>query len=59
MIAQKDLSGPLLAETIKRFYHDPGLIGEMAAKSTALGHPHAAAEIVDACLELVEGIRLR
>ena len=55
MIAEKDLSGPLLAETIKRLYHHPGLIGEMAAKSTALGHPHAAAEIVDACLELAEG----
>ena len=55
MIAENDLSGPLLAETIKRLYHHRGFIREMAAKSTALGHPQAAAEIVTACLELVEG----
>ncbi|MBN1614104.1 MAG: undecaprenyldiphospho-muramoylpentapeptide beta-N-acetylglucosaminyltransferase [Deltaproteobacteria bacterium] len=53
MIAEKDLSGPGLAEAIKRFHRNPGLIREMAEKSAALGHPRAAAEIVDACLRFV------
>jgi len=53
MIREKDISGKALAETIERFYHHPGLIREMEARSASLGNVRAAADIVDSCIGLI------
>jgi UDP-N-acetylglucosamine--N-acetylmuramyl-(pentapeptide) pyrophosphoryl-undecaprenol N-acetylglucosamine transferase len=52
-IAEKDISGKILAETIEKFYRHPVLIREMEARSASLGNVRAAADIVDGCIELV------
>jgi len=52
MIIEKDVSGKTLAETIEKFYRHPELIREMEARSASLGNVRAAADIVDACIEL-------
>jgi len=53
MVREKDLSGKMLAETIERFYQHPEMIKEMEARSASLGNVRAAADIVDACLDLL------
>ena len=54
MIAEKDLSGPLLASVIERLSRDPAAVRNMETTAAALGNRRAAEEIVDACLALVE-----
>jgi UDP-N-acetylglucosamine--N-acetylmuramyl-(pentapeptide) pyrophosphoryl-undecaprenol N-acetylglucosamine transferase len=54
MIAEKDLSGELLAAAIVRLSHDPDAVRNMEAAAATLGNPRAAEEIVDACLALAE-----
>jgi len=53
MIPENDLSGRRLAEAIGRLYRDPAAIRKMEAASASLGNRRAAADIVDACLDLV------
>ncbi|MBE9547640.1 MAG: undecaprenyldiphospho-muramoylpentapeptide beta-N-acetylglucosaminyltransferase [Proteobacteria bacterium] len=53
MIPERDLSGELLAEVIRRFYRNTSAIGKMEEKSASLGNIRAAADIVDECLALV------
>jgi UDP-N-acetylglucosamine--N-acetylmuramyl-(pentapeptide) pyrophosphoryl-undecaprenol N-acetylglucosamine transferase len=53
MIRQEELSGQKLADAIKQLYDHPEIIMEMEAASAKLGNIHAAARIVDACIELV------
>jgi UDP-N-acetylglucosamine--N-acetylmuramyl-(pentapeptide) pyrophosphoryl-undecaprenol N-acetylglucosamine transferase len=57
MIAEKDLSGELLASAIERLSRNPEVVRKMEAAAAALGNRRAAAEIVDACLALVENRR--
>ncbi len=57
MIAEKDLSGELLASAIERLSRNPEAVRKMEAAAAALGNRRAAAEIVDACLALVENRR--
>ncbi|MGZ3647845.1 MAG: undecaprenyldiphospho-muramoylpentapeptide beta-N-acetylglucosaminyltransferase [Syntrophales bacterium] len=52
-ICERDISGQILAETIEKFYRHPDLIKEMEARSASLGNVRAAADIVDACLGLI------
>lgn len=52
MVAEKDLTGALLAERIRRFVADPGRLRAMEEKSRSLGNPRAAADIVDTMLSL-------
>ncbi|MGZ6248498.1 MAG: undecaprenyldiphospho-muramoylpentapeptide beta-N-acetylglucosaminyltransferase [Syntrophales bacterium] len=52
-IRERDISGQILAETIEKFYRHPDLIKEMEARSASLGNVRAAADIVDACLGLI------
>ena len=54
MIAEKDLSGELLASAIERLSRNPEAIRNMEAAAATLGNRRAAVEIVDACLALVE-----
>jgi UDP-N-acetylglucosamine--N-acetylmuramyl-(pentapeptide) pyrophosphoryl-undecaprenol N-acetylglucosamine transferase len=53
MIPEKDISGKILAETIENFFLHPELIREMEARSASLGNVRAAADIVNACMELI------
>jgi len=57
MIAEKDLSGELLASAIERLSRNPEAVRNMETAASALGNRRAAEEIVDACLALVEGRR--
>jgi UDP-N-acetylglucosamine--N-acetylmuramyl-(pentapeptide) pyrophosphoryl-undecaprenol N-acetylglucosamine transferase len=54
VIAEKDLSGPLLAAHMERLYRNPEAVRKMAASAAKLGNPSAAKDIVDACLVLLE-----
>ncbi|HUH66191.1 MAG TPA: undecaprenyldiphospho-muramoylpentapeptide beta-N-acetylglucosaminyltransferase [Syntrophales bacterium] len=58
MIKEKDLNGRIFAEMIERFFSHPEKIREMEARSKNLGNMHAAAYIVDTCLELLTGRNL-
>ena len=57
MIPEKELDGRRLAAVIERLYRHPEGIKQMETASAALGNIHAAAAIVDACLELVKNRR--
>jgi UDP-N-acetylglucosamine--N-acetylmuramyl-(pentapeptide) pyrophosphoryl-undecaprenol N-acetylglucosamine transferase len=54
MIHEKELTGARLAATIRRYYESPELLREMETRSAGLGNIRAAADIVDACLALVQ-----
>jgi UDP-N-acetylglucosamine--N-acetylmuramyl-(pentapeptide) pyrophosphoryl-undecaprenol N-acetylglucosamine transferase len=54
MIAEKDLDGRGLAQVIERLSRDPERIRLMEEKARSLGHPGAASDIVEACMELVK-----
>ncbi len=54
VIAEKDLSGPLLASLVERLYRTPEAVRKMAASAAKMGNPNAAKDIVDACLVLLE-----
>jgi UDP-N-acetylglucosamine--N-acetylmuramyl-(pentapeptide) pyrophosphoryl-undecaprenol N-acetylglucosamine transferase len=53
LIAEKNLSGELLASTIERLSCNPATIRNMEAAAAGLGNRRAAADIVDGCLRLV------
>jgi UDP-N-acetylglucosamine--N-acetylmuramyl-(pentapeptide) pyrophosphoryl-undecaprenol N-acetylglucosamine transferase len=57
MIPEKGLDGKGLAAVIERLLLHPERIKQMETASAALGKIHAAADIVDGCLELVENGR--
>lgn len=52
LIPQKDLDGRRLAETVLGLCRDPERLRTMEKNAGALGHPRAAAVLVDACLAL-------
>lgn len=53
MIEEKELTGSKMAETIKRFYRNRGLLRNMEEKAAALGNSRAAADIVDHLMALL------
>ncbi len=54
MIREKELTGARLASAIKRYYESPQLLRDMGVRSAGMGNVRAAADIVDACLVLVQ-----
>jgi UDP-N-acetylglucosamine--N-acetylmuramyl-(pentapeptide) pyrophosphoryl-undecaprenol N-acetylglucosamine transferase len=52
VIADRDLSGSLLAERIRYYLQHPEEIAQMAARGLALGKPDAAMRVAHLCLEL-------
>lgn len=54
MIVEKDLTGKSLAEIIVKLMDRPDTIWVMEKKSLKLGNKRAAADIVDACLQLIQ-----
>ncbi len=57
MIAEKDLTGEVLASAIERLSRNPGAVRNMETAARALGNRQAAQEIVDGCLALLQGRR--
>ena len=55
MMPEDKLNGRRLAEAIERLCRDPGAVRKMEIAAAALGNRRAAADIVDACLEMVQG----
>jgi UDP-N-acetylglucosamine--N-acetylmuramyl-(pentapeptide) pyrophosphoryl-undecaprenol N-acetylglucosamine transferase len=55
IVLNKDFTGPLLADKIRQISGDPRTLAAMEAASRALAKPDAAREIVEGCLELMEG----
>jgi UDP-N-acetylglucosamine--N-acetylmuramyl-(pentapeptide) pyrophosphoryl-undecaprenol N-acetylglucosamine transferase len=56
MILNKDFTAELFAAKIREVIEQPEKLPEMEAASRQLSRPHAAQEIVQGCLELVEAI---
>jgi UDP-N-acetylglucosamine--N-acetylmuramyl-(pentapeptide) pyrophosphoryl-undecaprenol N-acetylglucosamine transferase len=54
MIPERELDGRTLAAVIERLCRHPEEINKMESASAALGNVHAAAAIVDGCLELID-----
>jgi UDP-N-acetylglucosamine--N-acetylmuramyl-(pentapeptide) pyrophosphoryl-undecaprenol N-acetylglucosamine transferase len=54
VIEDAELTGSLLAQEILRLLHDPEGLRQMGAASRSLGHPRAAADVVDLCLSLMK-----
>ena len=59
MVPERELDGRRLAEIILKLYGQPETLRDMEEKSKALGHPRAAADIVDACMTLAGKRELR
>jgi UDP-N-acetylglucosamine--N-acetylmuramyl-(pentapeptide) pyrophosphoryl-undecaprenol N-acetylglucosamine transferase len=55
LILNKDFTGEVFAGKIRQFLANPGALAEMEAASRRLAKPNAAGDIVQGCLELVEG----
>lgn len=53
VITDRELTGELLSQTIRRLLSEPGKLERMAAASRSLGHPHATAAIVEEILALL------
>lgn len=53
MIVESDLTGRILAETIRDLLDRPGLIRDMEEKAAKMGNWRAADDIVDACMTLL------
>lgn len=54
LMPEGGLDGPRLAEAIGRICRAPDAVRKMEAAAAALGNRRAAADIVDACLEMVK-----
>lgn len=59
MIRESDLTADKLFQTVEGLLADEQKLKEMEKQAKALGRPHAAARIVDACAQLVEEGRRR
>lgn len=53
MIAERELSETLLAQTIRKYYDNPELLKQMGIRSASLGNVRAANDIVDICEQLM------
>jgi UDP-N-acetylglucosamine--N-acetylmuramyl-(pentapeptide) pyrophosphoryl-undecaprenol N-acetylglucosamine transferase len=59
MIPERDLSGQSLSGVIRRLAGDPAALEEMGRRAGELGNARAAADIVNECLDLVQGTTSR
>jgi UDP-N-acetylglucosamine--N-acetylmuramyl-(pentapeptide) pyrophosphoryl-undecaprenol N-acetylglucosamine transferase len=55
LILNKHFTGEILVDRIKQFLAQPERLQEMEAASLRLAKPHAAREIAEGCLELIDG----
>ncbi len=59
MYRESQLTGPVLADTIRELYQHPERLQKMAREAGLLGRPEAARELADVCVELVDRARGR
>lgn len=55
MVPQKELDGEKLAGIIKDFFNNPEKLRAMEKASAQLGHPYAARQVVDECVNIMKG----
>jgi UDP-N-acetylglucosamine--N-acetylmuramyl-(pentapeptide) pyrophosphoryl-undecaprenol N-acetylglucosamine transferase len=55
MVPQKELDGRKLAGIIADFFNNPEKIQAMEKASAQLGHPYAARQVVDECVNIMKG----
>src|SRR5262249_27446090 len=53
MVLDRDLTATRLCEQLRAAIDDPLLLAAMRERARALGHPDAAARVVDECLAVV------
>ena len=54
IIPDAELTGQRICESLERYLLDPACLSEQATQSRRLGRPHAARDIVDTCLEMLD-----
>ena len=54
VILDAELTGERIYESLRRYIQDPARLNEQAAQSRQLGRPHAARDIVNTCLEMLD-----
>ena len=59
MFREEDLTGELLAATIRELHRHPERLARMSREAGLLGRPEAARELADVCVELIERVRGR
>ncbi|HEX5034490.1 MAG TPA: undecaprenyldiphospho-muramoylpentapeptide beta-N-acetylglucosaminyltransferase [bacterium] len=55
MILNADLSGAQLGERLRHYSEHPEKLNEMGRKARALAKPEAAAQVLEHCLDMIEG----
>ncbi len=55
MVLERDLDGERLATEIRSLYDDRDRLVQMERSASRIGRPEAGREIVDACVELIQG----
>jgi UDP-N-acetylglucosamine--N-acetylmuramyl-(pentapeptide) pyrophosphoryl-undecaprenol N-acetylglucosamine transferase len=55
MLPQKEMDGRRLAAIITDFFNSPEKIRAMERASAQLGHPYAARQVVDECINMMKG----
>jgi UDP-N-acetylglucosamine--N-acetylmuramyl-(pentapeptide) pyrophosphoryl-undecaprenol N-acetylglucosamine transferase len=54
VILDAELTGQRVYESLRRYILDPACLSEQAIQSRRLGRPHAARDIVNTCLEMLD-----
>ena len=54
VILDAELTGQRVRDSLERYILDPACLGEQATQSRRLGRPHAARDIVERCLEMLD-----
>ena len=54
VILDGELTGERIYESLRRYMQDPACLNEQATQSRRLGRPHAARDIVNTCLEMLD-----
>ena len=54
VILDGELTGERIYESLRRYMQDPARLNEQAIQSRRLGRPHAARDIVNTCLEMLD-----
>jgi len=57
MVLDRELEPEALATLVRRAIDEPAATAELGRRARALGHPDAAARVVDECLRLLPGAR--
>ena len=54
VIADSELTGQRVYDSLNRYLQDPATLSDQAVESRRLGRPHAARDIVNSCLDMLD-----